>query len=231
MSKLRVLLAALSLSCALPAAPAQQTGYRVQFETLQVEPYLAERAGALAAALGFASWPRPAELYAPPPVGRVLFDEPGRLAEEVRSCTTVRFGDEPWGHCVWSWKGLGEGRKPAAADSLQLEITLAPSSRAAQERLLTALADNMLPTEGLLAFYAAAERPADLGDVAFLVRSRDGTDLRLAFTRGNLALRLHGRGALRDEVLPLARRLDEKLIAQQPLTPEQLRARGKPWIE
>jgi hypothetical protein len=212
----------------LAAAPLQETGDRFRPETLRMEPYQAERAAALAAVLGFANWPRPAELYAAPAVSRALFAEPARVSEEVRSCTTVRFGNEPWERCVWSWKALGEERRPAAADALDLEITLTPSSRAAQEYLLTVLADNMMDTATLVKLYGAAKRPEGLGDVAILIEPPNGSDARLSFTRANVVLRIRGYGALRDEVLPLARRLDERLLDQPSLTLEQLRARQPP---
>lgn len=228
MSQLRILLLSSAglMACGfLAAAPEQQAGDPLRLETLRVEPSLAARAGSLATVLKFAEWPRPAELYAAPVVGRALFDEPARFSEEVRSCTAVHFGNEPWDHCVWSWKALGEGRKPSATDALDLEITLAPSSRGAQEYLLSVLANNMLPVEGLVKLYGAARRPEGLGDVAVLVEPPNGSEARLSFTRANVVFRIRGFGALRDEVLPLARRLDERLLGQQPLTPEQLRAR------
>src|SRR5215213_9164285 len=214
------------LACSLLAqtAPPEASRYGFRPETLAVEPYLAERAGALAAVLGFDSWPRPAELYGAPAVGRLLFDEPARFSEEVRSCTTVRFGQEPWDHCVWSWKPGAGKRERSAPDSLDLEIIVTPSSRAAQEFLLTTLADNMMDTATLVKLYGEAPKPAGLGDVAVLVESRDGQDVRLSFTRANLVFRLRGYGALSDEVLPLARRLDERLLSQQPLPLDQLRS-------
>lgn len=214
------------LACSLLAqtAPPQESRYGFRPEALAMEPSLAERAGALAAALGFDSWPRTAELYGAPAVSRALLDEPARFAEEVRSCTTIRFGQEPWDHCVWSWKPRAEGRERSAPDSLDLEITVTPGSRAAQEFLLKTLADNMMDTATLVKAYGEAQKPAGLGDVAFLVESRDGQDVRLSFSRANLVLRVRGYGAPSEEVLTLARRLDERLLNQQTLTLEQLRA-------
>jgi hypothetical protein len=228
MNRKRILVSAAAglLACSLLAqtAPPEARRYGFRPETLAMEPYLAERAGALAAALGFESWPRTAELYAAPAAGRTLFEEPARFAEEVRSCTTIRFGQEPWDHCVWSWKPRSEGRERSTPDSLDLEITVTPGSRAAQELLLKTLADNMMDTATLVKTYGEAQKPAGLGDVSVLVESRDGEDVRLSFTRANLVFRLRGYGALSDEVLPLARRLDERLLSQQTLTLEQLRA-------
>lgn len=222
--------AAALLGCSLLAKGAPQevgTGFRP--ESLRVEPHQAERAGALAAALGFAEWPRPAELYLAPAVGRVLFDEPAAVREEVKSCTTVPFHGEAWEQCVWSWQASArvEGDESPPAGSLDVEITVAPGSRAAQEYLLTALADNMLPTEILVQLYVAAERPAVLGDVAFLVERPNQRDVRLAFTRGNVAFRIRANGVLDDRVLALARRLDEQLLGRPSLTPEQLRAQQR----
>jgi len=218
------------LTCGfVSAAPLPQTAQTENLfrpETLQVAPHVAERAGSVAAALGFSDWPRTAELYRVPAIGRVLFDQPAELADEVRSCTTVRFGrfgNDPWERCVWSWRIDGE-KGGAAADTLDLEVTLAPSARAAQEYLLTTLADNTMPTETLVKLYGAAKQPASLGDVAVLVEPTNGSETRLSFTRANVAFRIRGFGALREEVLALAQRLDEKILAQQPLTLEQLRA-------
>jgi hypothetical protein len=209
----------------LNAAWAQETVQPFRFETQKVDPYFSERAAALAAALGFAAWPRTFELYTAPAVGRALLRQPAGVAEEVRSCTTVRFGDEPWPQCTWSWKALAESGKPSAKDWLDLQITLAPSGRAAQEYLLSSLADNQLPTEGLVPLYKSSKRPKGLGTVAFLVAPPKGYDTRLWFIRANVVFRVWGRGALSAEVLPLASRLDEQLLAQQPLTLEELRAR------
>jgi hypothetical protein len=213
----------------LAQAPPEKVGTRFRPELLRVEPYQAERAGALAAALGFAEWPRPSELYQAPAVGRVLFDEPAAVSEEVRACTTVPFNGEGWDQCVWSWQARGrrEEGDAQAAGSLDVEITVAPSSRAAQEYLLTALADNMLPTEALVKQYEAAERPNGLGDAAVLVESPNAPDARLAFIRANVVFRIRGEGALSDRVLPLARRLDEGLLGQPSLTLEQLQARQR----
>ena len=214
------------LACApVSAARAQEASRPFQFETRKVDAYFAERAGALAGALGLAAWPRTTELYMAPAVSRSLLRRPEGVSEGVRSCTSVRFGDEAWPQCTWSWKALAEGRKPAAEAYLDLTITLAPSGRAAQEHLLSSLADNQLPTEGLVALYKSARRPEGLGTVAFLIETPNGYDARLEFLRANVVFRLWGRGALKTEVLPLASRLDELLLAEQPLTLEELRER------
>jgi hypothetical protein len=215
------------LACGLLAqAPRQETGTPFRPESLRVEPHQAERAGALAAVLGFGGWPRPSELYQAPAISRVLLDEPAAVSEEVRACTTVPFNGEEWEQCVWSWQARPrEGDKSRAPGLLDVEITVAPSSRAAQEYLLAALADNMLPAEALVQLYGAAERPGGLGDAAFLVEARNPPDARLAFTRANVAFRIRGEGTLRDRVLPLGRRLDERLLGQSSLTLEQLRTR------
>ena len=209
----------------LPAALAQEAGAPLRFETQKPEDPIAARARVVATALGFAAWPRTSELYPAPAVGRALFREPAGLAEEVRSCTTVRIGDESWPRCTWSWKALREGRPPSGEDWLDLEITVTPGSRAAQEHLLLTLADNMLPLEGLDVVYRAAKRPEGVGHVAVQVQAPNGYDSRLWFLRGNLVFRVWGHGRLAAEALPLALRLDERVAAQQPLSPEELRAR------
>jgi hypothetical protein len=109
-------------------------------------------------------------------------------------------------------------------------MTLAPGARAAQEVLLTLLTDTMLPTEGVVATLQGAARPEGLGDVAFLLESRDGSAVRLHFTRANLAFELRGDGALAPAVLTLARRLDARVLDQQPLSREQLLSR-RPTVD
>ena len=217
---------------ALAAATAQETSAPFRFETLRAEPDLARRAGAVAQALGVGAWPRSEELYLPPSVGRALLDPRIRVRNETRSCTTVRVADEPWGHCVWSFQSAaggseptGAGREPGASESLDIEITLAPSARGAQELLLSALADNMLDLPTLVELYGAAKRPEGLGDVALLVERPDGTEARLSFSRANVLVRVRGFGAWREQVVPVGRRLDEQLLGQRPLTAEQLHAR------
>ncbi len=214
------------------SAPAcgQQTGATMQFEAVTVEPTSQERLQAVAAAAGFAEWARPAERYVAPAVSRSLLSAPATASEGVRSCSAVAIRGEPWGRCRWSWQGLGEGRKPTADSWLDLEITLAPDARAAQEYLLSAMVDNMLPTEALAAMVAGAERPAELGTVALLTRSRDGSESDLRFSRANVAFHVRGRGSLGGEVLALARRLDAKVASQSPLTLEQLVAR-RPTVD
>jgi hypothetical protein len=229
MTRLRILrLSAIGLLVAgtLATAQGQDRGYAFRFESIHVEDHLQQRAGTLAAALGFSAWPQPTELITAPPVTRSLLGESATLvADEVRSCGSVRFGNEPWGHCTWSWNARSAGRKQASVGSLDLEITLAPDSRGAQEYLLAGMANNMLPTEGLVAINRTAKRPPGLGTVSFLLESRSGADVRIWFTRQNVAVRLRGSRALSREILPLAQHLDELLLAQQPLTLEQLRAR------
>jgi hypothetical protein len=204
---------------------AQEAAQPFRYETQRVDGYLAERAATVAAALGFSAWPKTSELYVAPTVSRSLLREPAQVADEVRACTTVRFGDEFWPQCTWSWRALSEGRQPSDADCLDLQITVAPNGRAAQEHLIGSLADNQLPTEGLVATYRSAKRPESLGHVAIVVEAPAGYDSTASFIRGNVVFRLRGHGSLATEVLPLAARLDERLAAQPPLTLEELRAR------
>ena len=207
-------------------ARAQEPTPPFRYETQRVDDYFAERAAAVAAALGFAGWPKTSELYAIPAVSRALLREPARVTDEVRACTTVLFGDDPWPQCTWSWKGLTEGRKPSPQDWLDLQITVTPSGRAAQEYLIGSVADNQLPTEMVVARYRSAERPANLGHVAFVVRSPKGDEATVSFLRANVVFRIRGHGALAAEAPPLAARLDERLAGQSPLTLEELRARS-----
>lgn len=206
-------------------AAAQDVAPPFRYETQKADGYATERARVVAGALGFSAWPRTSELYVSPPVGRALLREPGRVAGEVRSCTTVSFDGESWPQCTWSWKASSEGRKPSAYDWLDLQVTQTPGGRAAQEFLVASLADNMLPTEMLEARYKAARRPENLGSVAFQIQSPQGDETSLSFIRGNLVFRIRGHGTLAAEALPLASRLDEAVLNQQPLTIEELRAR------
>jgi len=213
-------------------ALAQETAPPFRYETQKVDDPFARRAAALASALGFAAWPRTSDLYAMPAVGTSLLRDPAAVQDEVRSCTTVPFGDEGWPQCTWSWKGRRtELRNRPGEDWLDIQITMAPSSQAAQEYLLRALADNQLPTEMLIARCKAAERPENLGDVAFVVSGPRGTDTTVSFLRGNLVVRARGHGALAAEGRPLAARLDERVAGQTPLTKEELRARAREPLE
>jgi hypothetical protein len=196
-----------------------------RYETQKPDAYAAERGRVVAAALGVAAWPRTTELYVSPPVSRALLRDAARIAEEVRACTTVSIDAEAWPQCVWSWKAGSGERKPSGDDWLDLQVTQTPSSRAAHEYLVASLADNMLPTELLEARYKAARRPENLGTVALQTQSPEGGDVTVTFVRGNLVFRIRGHGALAGEALPLASRLDESVLNQQPLTLEELRAR------
>ena len=216
--------AILSLALAT-SAPAQETPFR--YQTQKVDDYFARRTAELAAALGFAAWPRTTELYGMPAVGTGLLRDPAQVQDEVRSCTTVPFDDEGWPQCTWSWRSRrAEGRERAGEDWLDLQVTVAPSGRAAQEYLLRTLADNQLPTELLIARCKAAERPEGLGHVSFVVTAPKGADTTVTFLRGNLVVRVRGHGALAAEARPLAARLDERVAAQPPRTLEDLRARS-----
>jgi hypothetical protein len=214
-----LLAAALGSTLAATAAAQESRTARVDFEFY--EPQVAtERLQAVAEAVGFNDWPRPDALFVAPRVGRELFTAPGNLGREVRSCSAVRFADEPWGRCEWTWRPARDG-----SGWLDLSLTLAPTSRAAQEYLLSALTDNMLPAEAAAATLRGAVRPEGLGDVAFSVSSRAGDDVRLDFTRANLAVRIRARGSLAGDSLGLARRLDARVLDQHPLTRQQLLAR------
>jgi hypothetical protein len=202
----------------------------IRFEAVAVENATLARLQTVGGALGFSDWPRPAERYVAPAVSRSLLSEPTAVGEGVRACASVRFGDEPWGRCDWSWQGVGEDRQPSREDWLDLEVVLAPDARAAQEHLLSSFGQNMLPTEALVAMAQAAERPEGLGTVALLSRSRDGSEVSLFFSRANVAFHLRGHGSLAGEVLPLARRLDGRVAGQQPLTYEQLIGR-RPGVD
>jgi hypothetical protein len=204
-------------------ASGQEAPFR--YETRKVDPDAAERGRVVAGALGVAAWPRTAELYVLPPVSRTLLRDPALVTEEVRACTTVPFDGEAWPQCTWSWKSAAGGRERTGDGWLDLQVTQAPSSRAAQEFLVASLADNMLPIEALEARYKAARRPENLGTVGFQVQSPKSDDISVSFIRGNLVLHVRAHGTLVGEAAPLASRLDESVLNQQPLTSEELRAR------
>lgn len=220
-----LLSAALLLLAGGSIAATQEANSPFRFETLRAEPSLAQRAASVAQAVGYGAWPRTEELYLPPPVGRSLLDPRIGIRDESRSCTTVQVAEEPWGHCVWSFRSAAAKREAPATESLDIEITLAPSARGAQELLLSGLADNMLDLRALSELYAAAKRPEGLGDAALLVERPDGSEARLSFARANVLVRIRGFGVWREQVVPVGRRLDEQLLQQQPLTADQLRDR------
>jgi|GEM_PF-3040967 len=207
---------------ALPGQTTQQSArepFRFEVYT-QAEGVPMERVAVAAAALGFQSWQRPAERFVAPRVNRELLLNPERSGPAVRTCNVVRFEGEPWGHCQWSWR-LPGAPTGSAGNWLDVEITLTPSARAAQEVLLVGMTENMLPTEALATTYSALDSE-DLGEAAFVVTSRAGDAMTVRFARANLAVRVQGSGALAAEVLTVARRLDGRILDQQPLTEKQL---------
>lgn len=219
--------AVLALLAGAPTVPVtgQPALQSFRVESLRLEPPITARVEALAAELGAGDWPRPSGLYVAPAVDRSLVAAPERLSPEVRACTVIPVGTEPWGRCQWSWRELEPGRQTSATDSLDLQITLAESARAAQELLLSELANSMMEIGDLARLYQAAERPGDLGDLAFVVVPRSGPETRLWFVRANVVFRLRGHGTLSEAVRPLARRLDAEVLAQPPLTREELLGR------
>ncbi len=106
-----------------------------------------------------------------------------------------------------------------------VRLCLAPSSRAAQEYMLTMMTENTLPTEAMVGGYRTAERPEGLGHISFLNKSKTKDYTRIMFVRDNVSLRIRGEGCFADDVLPLARKIDSMLLGQPPLTYEQLLAR------
>jgi len=190
-----------------------------------------QRLQVLGVAVGFEAWPAPRELFVGPSLGRHLLASPGLITHEVRACDSIRFGELPWGRCEWSWRRLGDDGDPesrtgtALEGDLDVKVALAPGSRAAQEYLLVSMADNMLPIDGLAVTWTTAGPPDGLGDVAFLLRSRQGDDVQLKFTRGNVAVHVRGSGVFAAEVEPLALRIDTQILDQRPLTADQLLAR------
>jgi hypothetical protein len=109
--------------------------------------------------------------------------------------------------------------------SINIWICLAPSSQAAQEYLLHTMTQNSMPTEALAIGYASDKRPEDLGTISFLTESTHKDDIRIKFVRNNICLNIRADGCFATEALPLARKIDAMLLAQQPLTHEQLLAR------
>jgi len=226
----RIHVAAVLSALILTVALGQAQEPAIRFESFKrPEGMQEDRIRALGQVLGFREWPEREGLFVGPAVSRSLLREPALVSREARACTTVTFNDLPWGKCEWSW------------NELDVEVVLAPTARAAQEYMLSAMTDNTLPTEALVGIYKRAERPAGLGSVAFLTRSRSGDDVRVRFTRANVALHIRATGRMSAEVLPLARRLDALLLSQQPLTARQLLerrpavtisrpARGKPAV-
>jgi hypothetical protein len=106
--------------------------------------------------------------------------------------------------------------------NISVVVVLSPGAAAAQEYLLARLAENMLPIDGLLATYEGAEKPVGLGDVAYHLTFRDGSDERLHLVRNNVYVGVRAEGALASESMSIARAIDAKVVSQQPLTYEQL---------
>ncbi|MHC4640817.1 MAG: hypothetical protein ACYS32_04170 [Planctomycetota bacterium] len=107
---------------------------------------------------------------------------------------------------------------------MYVEVVLAPSSRAAQEYLLTSMTENTMPTEDLAKIYASAKGREQLGNVSFLTESQGTNDIHIRFTRDNICLNIRANGTLGVEALPLARKIDAEIARQAVFTYQQLLA-------
>ncbi len=112
-----------------------------------------------------------------------------------------------------------------SAGSLDVDLCLAPSSRAAQEYMLAMMTPSSMETKYVAATYRGAKRPQGLGNIGFLTEYRKKDDIRVRFVRDNVCVRIWGNGCFAEEVLSLARKIDAMLVVQTPLTYEQLLAR------
>lgn len=200
----------LLLGAVLAAAPVRAQRHEPVLQSYALPAGISrERVDVLARAVAFSSWPDPEDVFVAPPISRAVLGDVLVPSREVKACTTIRFGQSPWGSCEWSWDGL------------ELALTLAPTARAAQELMLAQMADSNAPAELMAAAFAKAERLAGLGDVSFLVRSRGGEDVRIRFTRGNVAVNVRTTKPGAD-ALGLARRVDALVTGQVPLTAREL---------
>ncbi len=170
------------------------------------------RIKALAEALNFADWPRPEVRFLAPSIDRSLLSEPERITHETQVYSTVAFKDGLWGKLEQSWRSAqklspatsvpdSRSERVQVKGGLSVGVVLAPDANAAQEYLLAALANNMLATDGLIASVKAAERPTGLGDVALLLKSRDGNDQRLHFVRNNVYVSVRADGEFAPNIL------------------------------
>ncbi len=220
------------------AGAEEQTPQAVRPEASQVTEASRARIDAVGDALGSAGWLRPEARYVAPAVDRTLLEQADSVTHAGRACTAVTIADSLWGKCDWNWRfARRRDEATAAADAttrrrqievqgdLSVEAVLAPSAGAAQDYLLAALADNMLPTDLLVARLEAAQRPTELGDTAILIESTDGTDTRIRFVRNNVYVAVRGHGDFASEALSVARSIDGRIVTQQPLTYEGLIAR------
>jgi hypothetical protein len=218
---------AMALVLAPRCAWAQDKPFRITSLAAK-EGFDQARLQALAEALDFATWPRPEARFVAPAISRALLARPDLLTGASHACTTVGYDDGLWGRCDWNWRQVQRSRemdRSQVLGNISVEVALGPSARAAQEYLLTSLAGNMLPIEALVAAYGAAEKPAGLGDVAYHLIFRDGTDQRLHFVRNNVYVGVRAEGAFATQTLSVARAVDARVVSQQPLSYEQLVAR------
>ena len=118
-----------------------------------------------------------------------------------------------------------ESKRYSLDGEMFVEVCLAPSSRAAQEYLLTMMTQNTMMTEKLTQMYSSAERPQALGTISFLTESTKKDDICVQFVRANLCISIRAKGSFADEALPLARKIDSRIVQQPVLTYQQLIAR------
>lgn len=105
---------------------------------------------------------------------------------------------------------------------LNIEVCLTPGSRAAREYLLAAMTESSMPTRSLAAIYSAVKRETALGTMNLMIENRDKARADLHFIRGNVYIALRASGCFADEVLPLARKIDARIVKQSSLTLNQL---------
>ncbi len=126
-------------------------------------------------------------------------------------------------------KKYQNSKRHILAGEMSVDISLAPSSRAAQEYLLVNITDNMLPTEALINTYTSSLKMNGFGDVGFHVKSRASDAVRIIFVRDNVFVDVFARGSLVKEVSDFAVVIDRLVLSQPPLTREQLEKR-KPLV-
>ncbi|MEM7244584.1 MAG: hypothetical protein AAF533_04535 [Acidobacteriota bacterium] len=218
------LITALALTFGLDALAQDQRASLA--ERIELPEHARVRFEQLAKALESQQWPASTELHAAPKIDRDLHPVLTALPAPSRAVTERRFDDEPWGSGHWSWRDVTrKAHSPRLEGALDLSITLAPDARAAHAALIADLSESQLPIDAVVNMLGGARGPEDLGDLAWLVDSRDGNSRQVVFLRSNLVVRLRSSGNMVEPALAIAREIDGDIKAQEAMDRKTLLSR------
>lgn len=97
---------------------------------------------------------------------------------------------------------------------IRIEIFPSENQRAAYELILSNIVTNSMPIETLSKSYLQKRKFNDYGNISFVTESNKKDDILIYFIRDNFAVKIRGEGCFANEVLPLAKKIDEMILKQ-----------------